>query len=197
MAPPAPWPQWQRGGPRGHSNPTFATFATLGVATTGTPFSNLKSGQTIHIAASCCITPHQRGQIGPMWGVFAPVGTKYPTYCSRCAHLAGSNQSGSWQGAHAKCEDGRTQFSQPTRWAIIFIALGAPGWVMVTKYPFSPHRGPESTMVRPTGGWPRQHWAVEPAAPGPPKVGPGSSGLGQTNQATRPGRARGRHHLEW
>ena len=127
VAPPAPWPQWQRGGPRGHSNPTFATFATLGVATTATPFSNLKSGQTKHIAASWCITQHQRGQIGPMRGVFAPVGTKYPTYCSRCAHLAGSNQSGSWQGAHAKCEDGRTQFSQPTRWAIIFIALGAPG----------------------------------------------------------------------
>ena len=143
-APPAPWPQWQHGWPRGHSNPTFATFATLRVGTTGTSFSDLKIGKTKHMAASCCITRHQRDLLGPMRGVSPPVGTKYPTYCPRCKHLAGSNQSGSWWLTHAKCEDGRTQLGQWTRWAISFTTLGAHCQAVVTKYPFACCLGPQN-----------------------------------------------------
>ena len=54
-----------------------------------------------------------------------------------------------------------------------------------------------ATTAQGTGGWPRRHWAAEPAAPGPPKVGPSTSGLGLASPATRPAHNQGPHHLGW
>ena len=122
------------GGPGATHTPLVPLLPVFGVAARSNPISDLKIGKTKHMAASCCTTRHQRGLTGPISGVFAPPRTKYDAYCSRCAPPAGGTQCGNWRVAGGKCEDGGTQFSQCTRWAIIFTALQAAEWVVVTKY---------------------------------------------------------------
>ena len=108
---------------------------------------------------------------------------------------AHSAATGGWPGANVKM--GGLYLASGLGCQTLARPLGHPAKRLWPNIHLAAAQALKSTTVQGSRSWPKRHQRPELAAPGLPKVGPGSNGLGQTNPATRPGRARGRHHLEW
>ena len=194
VPPPVPWAQRQHRWPQ---RPQWPLLPVLEQCSRALHFRTLKLAKpnTRQLNGA----PHRanRAVLGP-WGVrFAPAPVKYPFIVPDANQRTAAHWAAAGAGGGADASMGELTSARAPGGQSILQHLGRTNKKFQSNTQRCAAQALNSTMAQGTGGWPGRHWAAAPAAPGPPKVGPSSSGLGQTSPATRPRHAQGRHHLEW